>query len=208
MQVVKIKSIKKIKSDSKLYDIEVKDNHNFFTENILVHNSATSYLINKKKFKVFSHNQGYPKTNNNWWNVAIKYNIENKMKQFMKLHHLKSLYIQGEIAGPGIQRNIYKFDDLKLFIYDVGTLEGGKFNYEDIQLFCNTVDLKSVPILETNVPLLATSDEIIKDSDGYSIIKKDVLREGIVWRSMDNKVGFKSKSQKYQTWWNKREVTK
>ena len=129
------------------------------------------------------------------------------MSEFMKLHRLKSLYIQGEIAGPGIQRNIYKFDDLKLFIYDVGTLEDGKFDFFGIKMFCGIMGLKSVPILESNVPLLPTSDEIIKDADGKSIINKNALREGIVWRSMSNKVGFKSKSQKYQAWWNKKDVT-
>ncbi len=172
-----------------------------------VEGAAASYLINKNKFKVFSHNQGYPKTNNNWWNVAIKYDIETKMKEFMKLQGLKSLFIQGEIAGPGIQRNIYKFNDLKFFIYDVGTLEKGKFSYEDIQMFCNTVALRSVPILKTNVSLLSISDDIVKDADGQSVLNKDVLREGVVWRSMDNSIGFKSKSQKYQVWWNRLKKT-
>ena len=178
-----------------------------FYKSSKIEGQAASYLIHKKKFKVFSHNQGYPKTNNNWWNIAVKYDIENKMKEFMKLHKLKSLFIQGEIAGLGIQRNIYKFNDLEFFIYDVGTLENGKFEYDNIQMFCDTVDLKSVPILEINTPLLETSDAIVKDADGQSVLNKDVLREGVVWRSMDNKVGFKSKSQKYQNWWSKKEVT-
>ena len=39
MKLVKIKSINKIKSDSKRYDIETKTHHNFFANGILVHNS-------------------------------------------------------------------------------------------------------------------------------------------------------------------------
>lgn len=38
MKVEKIKSIKKIINNSKRYDIEVEKNHNFFANNILVHN--------------------------------------------------------------------------------------------------------------------------------------------------------------------------
>jgi DNA ligase-1 len=38
MQYVKIKSIKKINNPVSRYDIEVKDNHNYFANNILVHN--------------------------------------------------------------------------------------------------------------------------------------------------------------------------
>lgn len=45
--LVKIKSIKKIESDSKRYDIQVKDNNNFFANNILVHNSL-GILFNYK----------------------------------------------------------------------------------------------------------------------------------------------------------------
>lgn len=37
---MKIKSINKIKSNSKKYDIEVSKNHNFFANGILVHNSS------------------------------------------------------------------------------------------------------------------------------------------------------------------------
>lgn len=37
---MKIKSITKIKSDAKRYDIEVEKNHNFYANNILVHNSS------------------------------------------------------------------------------------------------------------------------------------------------------------------------
>ena len=40
MRVVKIKSIKKLESNSKRYDIETKKTHNFFADGILVHNSC------------------------------------------------------------------------------------------------------------------------------------------------------------------------
>ena len=43
MKTVKLKSIKKVKSKSKRYDISVKDNHNFFANGILVHNCTTMY---------------------------------------------------------------------------------------------------------------------------------------------------------------------
>ena len=39
----KIKSIKKINSSSLKYDLSIKDNHNFFANNIFVHNCTTIY---------------------------------------------------------------------------------------------------------------------------------------------------------------------
>ena len=45
MHYQKIKSIKKINCNSKRYDITVEDNHNFFANNILMHNSGrTAYI--------------------------------------------------------------------------------------------------------------------------------------------------------------------
>jgi len=38
-EIIKLKKIKKIESDSFNYDVQVKDNHNFFANNLLVHNS-------------------------------------------------------------------------------------------------------------------------------------------------------------------------
>lgn len=43
MKTVRLKSIKKVRSQSKRYDISVKDNHNFFANGILVHNCTTFY---------------------------------------------------------------------------------------------------------------------------------------------------------------------
>ena len=38
MKIIKIKSIKKIDSKSKRYDLTIKDNKNFYVNNVLVHN--------------------------------------------------------------------------------------------------------------------------------------------------------------------------
>ncbi len=211
MEAVKIKSITKIESTSKLYDIEVKDNHNFFTEGVLVHNCAACYHVTSQgKFKVYSHNVGLPKSANNWWRVAEKFDIENQMKRFMKGHSTKSMYIMGEIIGPGIQKNIYGLADLDFYIYDVEDLDiNEKFSLAFLKIFSKATDIKIVPVLEEGVELLASSDAILKDCEGKSILGSSMknMREGVIWRSMNNKYGFKAKSQKYQDLWNKKDVT-
>ena len=168
------------------------------------------YSIEKNKFKVYSHNLGRPKSNNNWWKIALKFDIENKIRQFMKLYGIKSMYISGEIIGPAIQRNIYSLNDLDFYIYTIKNLDDNKyFSLNDIKLFCNVTNLKHVPILEENVSLYSTSDEILEKAEGKSILGSTIkgLREGVIWRTMDGKNGFKSKSKKYGNIWNKKEVT-
>ena len=212
MKTVKIKSIKKIESESKLYDIEVEGNHNFFTENILVHNCSATFEVNKRKnFRVYSHNVFLGRRNNsNWWNIAIKYNIENEMKKFMKINKIESMAIQGEVIGEGIQRNLYKIKGLDFYVFNVRlTKLKLDYNLTNITRFCKITGMKQVPLISLLKHLPETVDEIILNSDGMSVLKDDQLREGLVWRSHESnpKVSFKAKSQKYQIQWNKKDKT-
>lgn len=50
MKLASIKQIKKISSASKRYDVEVENNHNFFTNNVLVHNSLGICFYHKNKW--------------------------------------------------------------------------------------------------------------------------------------------------------------
>lgn len=172
--------------------------------------NAVYHITKKGKFKVYSHNMGRPKQNNNWWNIALKFDIENQMKRFMKLHGIKSMYISGEIIGPGIQRNIYSLNSLDFYIYTISSLDDNiKFRLNDIKLFCDVTRLKHVPILAENVKLLESSDAMLEDCEGKSIFGSTIkgLREGIIWRTIDGTDGCKVKSKKYQTIWNKKDIT-
>lgn len=116
----------------------------------------------------------------------------------------------GEIIGPGIQKNIYGLADLDFYIYDVEDLDiNEKFSLAFLKIFSKATDIKIVPVLEEGVELLASSDAILKDCEGKSILGSSMknMREGVIWRSMNNKYGFKAKSQKYQDLWNKKDVT-
>ncbi len=52
MKNVKIKTIKKIESESKRYDLQIKNNHNFFANNILVHNSMCNLYFHNNKWNI------------------------------------------------------------------------------------------------------------------------------------------------------------
>ena len=54
MKSVKIKSVKKIKIQQDRYDLEVDNNHNYFANNILVHNCRALAHINKDGAKLIS----------------------------------------------------------------------------------------------------------------------------------------------------------
>lgn len=87
-EIVKIKSIKKIESTSKRYDIEVEDNHNFFANSILVHNSQMIAAYNFELDKKLISSKGMLKNgfeieediNNSYWRGAINDQIFEKIK--------------------------------------------------------------------------------------------------------------------------------
>jgi len=161
---------------------------------------------NKKPFKVYSHNiQKKTKDKSNWWRIAESLKIEEKLK---KVGY--DIVIQGEIVGTGIQKNIYSFNELKLFVYRIKNLTTGKYlEFKELKSFCKDNGFEMVPILEENIKLPETVKEILKDADGitkFNNINKKRLREGVVWRGVNSQeIGFKARSPKYLLWWEKKE---
>ena len=201
LTVTKIKSVKKIDCDSKRYDIEVEKNHNFFANSILVHNcSATYYITEVKKwgfkklvFGVCSRNIAVGKGNNNYWNVAQKYDLQKKILALKK----NKLVIQGEIAGGKIQGNKYKIEGLELFVFNV--IENGRrYSLDEMVKFCDQMGLKTVPIIQRDWRIFfdVQAQEAVKRVVDMSIGKSvlyDVQREGLVFRLVDDpRVSFKA----------------
>lgn len=174
---------------------------------------AVSYMVLKKgrkrDFRVYSHNiirSNWKTGTGNWEKVAQRDNLDKKL---LKLK--ENICVQGEICGPGIQRNIYGFKDLTFFVYGIiNTDTGYKYNYEEINTFCIDNNLTMVPVLFKNRKLLDSTKEILDEANGNSIFSEGskAQREGIVWRSMTNPdIGFKAKSPEYLIWFSKKDKT-
>ena len=72
MESVKIKSIKKLKKSHDKYDLEVKKNHNFFANNMLVHNCRALIIIDALGNVKINSRSGKPFTTLSKLEVAIK----------------------------------------------------------------------------------------------------------------------------------------
>ncbi len=182
----------------------------YLTEKLEGTNFAAS-IINGR-FSVYSHNvKKHRKDNSTWSRAAILLNIEKKMKKYMKKKRLKSFSVQGELVGPGIQRNIYKLDAVRLYLFNATNLKTKvDLDYKELQHLCSFSEFDMVPIISSQETLLSTSDEILQNAEGMSQLNKNVRREGIVWRarySPQGKVSFKAKSRDYQNWWLKKDIT-
>lgn len=120
--------------------------------------------------------------NSNYWKIARKYNLERVLRKN------KHLYIQGEICGPGIQKNKYGFTELRFFVFNIREKKTNvKYNVIEMMDFCNENNLDHVPVLDIDYKLEPDVQTIVSKSRGHSEYG-DTEREGVVIRS--NKIGF------------------
>lgn len=172
---MKIKSINKIILDSKRYDIETAS-HNFFANGILVHNSSTTVYKKHGIIGVCSRNLELLETENNTlWNVVKKLELDKNLPD--------DYAIQGEVIGEGIQGNPLKQKGQELYVFNVYDIKNQKYlDLSEFVLFCMNLNVKTVPIINSEYEMNYTIDTILISADGPSLLNPNVQREGIVVR--------------------------
>lgn len=109
---------------------------------------------------------------------------------------------QGEIIGPEIQCNKYKRTENEFYMFNAMWLDGkGVTNYltlDEMVDFTKRYSLKMVPILDKDFVMKPTLEEMLAYAEDKSIIiKQPTEREGVVFRTHDQKVSFKAISNKF-----------
>eukprot|EP00026_Physarum_polycephalum_P010775 Phypoly_transcript_10955.p1 GENE.Phypoly_transcript_10955~~Phypoly_transcript_10955.p1 ORF type:complete len:411 (+),score=58.41 Phypoly_transcript_10955:115-1233(+) len=136
--------------------------------------------------------------------VAIKTLLDRGVQQALESYG-KSIALQGELIGPGIQLNIYGLKDYQWRVFDIYLILEKRHatSAERIQIL---KDLKledcAVPILTTKKIGGMTVDEILRFAEGTSVLKKGVQREGVVFKSCEvvngRVINFKAVSNSYE----------
>ena len=148
------------------------------------------------KFNVYSRNLRIDKDNSVYWQAAEMYDLQDRMNLMMEELNVPWIAIQGEVAGPGIQKNPLKLKDIDFFVFNIIT-PNGRFGNKEMVEICYRYGLTTVPIISYDYILPDTVDEILDYATGPSLINPEVLREGIVVRSQDGRHSFKAVSPKY-----------
>lgn len=209
---MKISSIQLIQNISKRYDIEVKDNHNFFANGILVHNcqniisdlyelitcdpvfevtikldgsSMTGYR-HDGYVGVCSRNMDLLETESNtFWRVAREQGIITWLRE-----QERDYAIQGELIGEGVQGNPEKITGQKFYLYDIYDIEAKCYlnHFKRIEIW----PFHHVPVIEiqrwANYKNISKEDfieSLLKQADGPSL-NHTTNREGIVFKSIDD----------------------
>jgi len=159
--------------------------------------SSTTFVWNKGKFSVASRNVWMiEKNDTNFWKIVGLTGIDKAVKA---VFGKRNVCLQGELCGPSIQENKYKFDRLHYFLF--GIFDSDKREYFTPQELLDAFDaladagstIELVPQLvlpkdgKTIKDIGLTVDEWIKYAETKSVFNPDTWNEGIVVRSLDNK---------------------
>ena len=133
---------------------------------------------------------------NIYWDLAFKYNIEQHLKDFLnKFPQLKWVCIQGEGVGS-VQGNPLKLTEDDLYIFNFKESQTGRWSSMAGAGQVREWGMKWVPILgEVQMP--DTMEELKVLATGKSRVNPEVMREGIVYRSLDGSDSFKNVSREY-----------
>jgi RNA ligase (TIGR02306 family) len=156
--------------------------------------SSVTYYVKDEVFGVCSRNLDLLEDeNNSMWKFATETGLRDRM---VKLG--KNIAIQGEIIGEGIQGNPYQRIGQTVKIFNGFDID--KYDYlslEELLELVKILEVKTVPILDLEFTLPETIDELLLMAEGKSVLNLKAEREGLVIRSHDRKISFKSISNKF-----------
>lgn len=156
--------------------------------------SSATFYIKDDVFGVCSRNLELLETEgNSFWKVARDLDLENKMREFGG-----DFSLQGELIGEGIQSNPYKIKGQTVRFFNVFDIEDGEYlTLHQFKFITNELGLETVPILDEDFTLPQSVDELLDYADAKSVLNSDFDREGVVIRSTDRTISFKSISNKF-----------
>lgn len=126
--------------------------------------------------QVCSRNLSLKETEDNtFWKMFHRYDLKNV------LEIEGNIAIQGEVAGPGIQKNPLGLKDHDLFVFDVYRIDtGDRLDYTDLVSFCERHNLNMVPVEVAGDSFSGTLTQMLELARGHYPNGK--RREGIVIR--------------------------
>lgn len=153
--------------------------------------SKFPFVKDKFEYIVCSRNlRLWEKDNSSYWKVSDRYNIENFLRN--TIGDRDWIAIQGECIAPNVQGNKYHVTEADLYVFNL-IYPTGRLGSEIAKNICEQHGLKFVPIVNTNVTLPNTVNEIL-DYVTHDSVLYPTLREGSVFRSKDGKLSFKAVS--------------
>lgn len=161
--------------------------------------TSSTFLIDPKDetYHVCGRNYSYQKKpNHDFWKISEKYNIESGLRNLWD-KGLK-IAVQGEVVGPGIQKNPLGLNSTDLYIFNVVDVQRNeRLTLDESIDLTKRLGLNFVPILERGESFNYTQGQLLEKAQGkykehFELAKPNQEREGIVIRSRCGYISFKA----------------
>ena len=159
---------------------------------------------NKYEFYVLSRNvrqkdetQACYHDHNIYWDLAFKYDIENKLKQYLDVNQeMTYVCIQGEGVGS-VQGNPLKLKEDDLYVFNFIDSMQGRYPSTIGREIIEKMGMQWVPILDEHFILPDDMETFKQMATAPSAVNPAVMREGIVLRQIADGMSFKNVSREY-----------
>lgn len=156
--------------------------------------SLTVFRTAERPIGVCSRNWEVRETEGNTlWAMARQYNLENVLSE------LGNVAIQGEVIGPGIQKNRYQLAKHEFRVFDLYHIDEQRyFSPSERRSVIAEYGLLAVPLITESLSMTGRSpDGILMRAEAKSVVGSLPEREGTVYKCNEAQVSFKAISNKY-----------
>ncbi len=145
---------------------------------VKIDGTSSTFSNMNGEIDVCSSNLSKKEGNSIYWQMAGKYNIVDILQE------VGNFAIQGEIAGPGIQKNKLELQKHDLFVFNVYNISETKYlDFEEFIRFCQRFNLTTVPIDSASFVFNYDLDQLLDMAKG-KYDGTNNRREGIVIRPL------------------------
>jgi RNA ligase (TIGR02306 family) len=142
--------------------------------------TSATYCIDPRdgSFHACGRNQSIRDGANLYWQMARKHDLETVLRNHPQYA------LQGEIVGPGVQKNRLGLKEASLFVFNVYDIAGARYlSHGEARAFLAQAEIPVVETLETGEAFAYTQDDLLALAEGkYPGTSNE--REGIVIRPL------------------------
>ena len=131
---------------------------------------------------------------NSHWRVVHSFSLHERLPCLGR-----SLAVQGELVGPGIQKNRYGLKEPTVFVFNVYDIEASAYlGKSEMEAVSEQLGLQTVPMIGS-FSVVENIDEMLASAEGKSVLNPKAEREGLVWvhGSGDDRISFKTISNRF-----------
>lgn len=185
----------RVQQDDEMHFLECLSGQPYYIS-LKLDGTSCTFIVDPRdgEYHVCGRNYSYKRSpGHSFWGVSDRYAMEEKLRGFDGRYAL-----QGEIVGPGIQKNRMGLKSVDFYVFNVVEVESGaRLHIDDAMSVAEKMGVNFVPVLERGDSFRHSQSQLLemargKYRDHFPGAKEWEDREGIVVRSLCGRVSFKA----------------